>query len=300
MTRASGQRRDSLRLGLVQMCSSDQHAVNIDAATAMIDDAARAGCQMVAFPEVAGMMNRRIAAIRDSITDADRDPFIAACRAAAADHGIWVHTGSTPVISTGAERFRNHATLIGDDGRVVADYDKVHLFDMTPAEGPPIRESNRYAPGQEAVLAATPWGPMGMSICYDVRFPHFYRDYARDGAVAFFVPSAFTVATGRAHWEILLRARAIECGAFVIAAAQVGTHADGRETWGHAMVVDPWGAVLCDMGDTVGVAVVDLDIKAVARARAQIPSLINERSYVRRGPDRGRGAARGRGPARGQ
>ena len=271
----------TLRIGVVQMTSTNRHDGNIAFVQDAAEKAASEGCGMIALPEVAGMMNRRIEADRDLIRDESSDPFISACRKIAAQHEIWIHTGSTPIVRAGDARFLNHSNLIDPTGRIVASYDKVHLFDMYPEEGTPILESRRYAPGNYSVLADTPWGPLGMSICYDLRFPQFFRDYARDGAVMLFVPSAFTVPTGRAHWEILLRARAIENGAYVVAAAQVGTHDDGRETWGHSLVVAPSGEVLLDMEDRLGLAVVDLDMDAVQRARTAIPSLAHGRTYSR-------------------
>ena len=278
-------RQTKLKLGIVQMTSTNRHDGNIVVMEKLVADAAAEGCQMVAFPEVAGMMNRRIEEDRALIFDEPGDPYILACKAAAEQHQVWIHTGSTPIVRGDETRFFNHSNLIDPTGRITAAYDKIHLFDMFPEDRPPLLESRRFAPGRHSVLADTPWGPLGMSICYDLRFPQLYRDYAQDGATLLLAPSAFTVPTGRAHWEILLRARAVENGAFVIAAAQVGQHDDGRETWGHSMVIDPWGRVMLDMGDATGLAVVDLDIDAVDKARTQIPSLKHDRSYSRR-PDR--------------
>jgi len=271
-----------LSLGLVQMTSTNRHEGNVAFARKVVAEGAELGCELIAFPEVAGMMNNRIDADRDQIGDAQTDPFITACRELAARYGVWIHTGSTPVVNGVEGRFLNHSNLIDPTGRLVASYDKVHLFDIYPDDAPPILESRRYTAGRNAVLAETPWGRMGLSVCYDLRFPQFYRDYAKDGATLLFVPSAFTVATGRAHWQVLLRARAIENGAFVVAAAQTGKHDDGRETYGHSMVVDPWGRVLCNMRKSVGIRQVTLDISKVAEARTIIPSLKNERVYKRR------------------
>lgn len=266
-----------LRLGLVQMTSAVRHESNIAEMQERVGEAVQAGCQMVAFPEVSGMMNRRMAAEPELIKTEDNDPFILACRAAAAEFGVWIHTGSTPVIAEGEARFFNHSNLIDASGQIVAAYDKLHLFDIFPDGGKPILESKRFAPGAGPVLAETPWGGLGMSICYDLRFPALYRKYAQAGAAMLFIPSAFTIPTGQAHWEVLLRARAIENGAFVVAAAQVGEHEDGRRTYGHSMVVDPWGRVLADMEARVGLAVIEMDMAEVGRARAQIPSLEHDR-----------------------
>lgn len=270
----------SLRLGLVQMTSTNTHAGNVDVLRECAAEAAAADCRMIAFPEVAGLMNRHIDDMRDQITDEARDPFINAAREEAARLGLWIHTGSTPVVRSGETRFFNHSNLIDATGRIVASYDKIHLFDHYPEDGPPILESRRYAPGAHSVLAETPWGRIGMSICYDLRFPALYRSYAQEGAAMFFVPSAFTVHTGRAHWETLLKARAIENGNYVVAAAQTGSHDDGRKTWGHSMVVAPTGAVLADMGTRTGLKVIDMDLGAVPAARAAIPSLNHDRAYT--------------------
>jgi len=210
---------------------------------------------------------------------ADVDPFIAAAQEIAAQTGLWIHTGSTPVTGQG-DRFRNHGSLIDPTGAITATYDKIHLFDVFLEGRPATGESGRYGAGDTAVLADTPWGPLGLSVCYDLRFPHLYRDYAKGGATLMLIPSAFTIPTGRAHWEVLLRARAIENGAYVVAAAQVGEHDDGRRTYGHSMIVSPWGEVLADLGpDAPGQVTLTLDMGAVASARRQIPSLANERPY---------------------
>lgn len=265
--------RASLRVALAQMCSADTHAVNIDTLNRLADGAAAQGAEMLCLPEVAGLMNRNGAVARTQVVAAEDDPFLAACREAAARHGLWIHTGSTPVLAPDG-RFLNHSALIDAAGEIRATYDKVHLFDVAIERQAPIGESKRFAPGDAAVVVDTPWGPFGLSICYDLRFPYFYRRYGQEGVTIIFIPSAFTVPTGMAHWEVLVRARAIETGAFVLAAAQSGAHADGRETWGHALVVDPWGRVLADLGtEAPRIAVVDLDLDRVDAARRQIPAL---------------------------
>jgi predicted amidohydrolase len=268
-----------LRLCLAQMTSTNHHVGNIDFLEKAVRHAASEGCNLLALPEAAGMMNKDRDHARKQITDEQSDPYIKACRKLAAEHDIWIQTGSTPIAHHDG-RFLNHANLIDPQGRIKARYDKIHLFDVFLEGRPATGESNRYSPGTDAVAVNTPWGLWGMSICYDLRFPHLYRDYAKLGATVLFIPSAFTVSTGEAHWEILLRARAIETGCFVVASAQVGSHDDGRQTFGHSLVIDPWGTVLLDMGGgEPGLAVVDLDIAQVERVRAQIPSLKNERSY---------------------
>lgn len=279
LTTATLPQLPSLRLALAQMTSGNSHDANIATLNALVAQAVAGGAQMLALPEAAGLMNRHLESARRAVVPEEADPFLAACQLAAQQHRLWVQTGSTPVLDPADGRFRNRGHLITPDGAIIARYDKIHLFDVDLPGEPPRRESDRYAPGTRAELAATPWGPVGMSICYDLRFPHLYRDYARAGATILFVPSAFALSTGAAHWEILLRARAIENGCFVIAAAQTGHHADGRDTWGHSMIVDPWGRVVCDMENHTGLAIVDLDIAAVAAARRAVPALRNERDY---------------------
>lgn len=269
----------ALRVCMVQMTSTNSHAGNIEYLEKAAKHAALQECQLLALPEAAGMMNKDKEDARRQIKDESSDPYINACKRLAAQHGIWIQTGSTPIAGENG-RFLNHANLIDDHGNIRTRYDKIHLFDVFLEGRNPTGESNRYSPGSEAIVVDTPWGPWGMSICYDLRFPHLYRDYAKLGATIMFIPSAFTVSTGEAHWEVLLRARAIETGSFVIAAAQVGSHDDGRQTWGHSVIIDPWGNVMLDMGGTEpGMQVVDLDIGLVERTRTQIPSLRNERDY---------------------
>lgn len=269
----------TLPLALAQLCSAHTHETNIATVTAIAQAAASAGCKMLALPEVAGLMNRR--ARPEDLFAADQDPFIAAMRALAADTGLWIHIGSTPLTGGADGRLRNHSALIDAKGRIVASYDKIHLFDIQLDGRKPILESSRFAPGETISVAETPWGLAAMTVCYDLRFPQIYRDYAQLGTMLVFIPSAFTVPTGEAHWEVLIRARAIETGSFVIASAQVGHHADGRTTYGHAMVVDPWGTVLVDLKDRVGWTRVDLDMTAVQARRSQIPSLRHDRKYAR-------------------
>lgn len=269
-----------LRLSMSQTTSSNRHADNIDELRALIARAAADGAQMLALPEAVGLVNRDRDDALTIVVAADDDPYLAACQEEAHKHGLWVQAGSTPVKGD-TDRFRNHATLVAPDGQIVARYDKIHLFDIFLDGKASSGESKRYAPGTEAVLADTPWGPMALTICYDLRFPHLYRQHAKAGAVVAFVPSAFTVPTGRAHWEVLLRARAIENGMWIVAAAQVGHHADGRRTYGHSIVINPWGEVIHDLGgDGPGFVTLDLDMEEAHAARRQIPSLANERDYT--------------------
>lgn len=271
--------QDRLRLMLAQMRSTTTHAGNVATLGPLARRAAAEGCAMLCLPEVAGLMNRDAAEARAQVVEEARDPWLAACREAAARHGLWLHAGSSPVLSADG-RFLNRAWMVDPGGEVVARYDKIHLFDVYLGDGEARLESARFAPGAEAVLAPTPWGPLGMTICYDLRFPHLYRTLAKAGARLIFAPAAFTAPTGRAHWEVLIRARAIENGAFMLCPAQTGRHDDGRETWGHALAVDPWGAVLADLGFEEGAAVVEIDLADSETARAKVPSLANERDFA--------------------
>ena len=271
--------RDELRVSLVQMTSTDRHAGNIAAMRTAVARAADEGAELVAMPEVAGLMNRDRASADATIVAAGDDPFLAACREAARAHRLWLQPGSTPVRGP-AGRHRNHAVLIDPTGAIVARYDKIHLFDVFLDGRPPTGESERFAPGDTAVLVETPWGGLGHTICYDLRFPGLFRTLAQAGARVLLVPAAFTVPTGSAHWETLLRARAIETGAWLVAAAQVGHHDDGRETWGHSLVVSTWGEVLADLGrDGPAQTTLALDLSRVEAARSQIPSLRHDRPY---------------------
>jgi predicted amidohydrolase len=264
---------------MAQMTSARTHAANIAFVSKSAEIAKSQGCEFLALPEVAGLLNSDVEELRCHVTPPASDPYVLACCDLAARYGLWIHNGSTPVAGVDG-RLLNHSSLINSEGQIVASYSKIHLFDVFLNGQKASAESERYAPGKQAVLADTPWGQIGMSICYDLRFPHLYRDYARAGAGIMFVPSAFTVPTGQAHWEVLLRARAIENSAFVIAPAQVGQHDDGRSTYGHSMVVGPWGSVLADMGtEPPGLRMLALDLTEIDSARQQIPSLVNERPY---------------------
>jgi len=270
----------NLRLCVAQMNSTNRYEGNIAFLEKAVEFASAEQCDILALPEVAGLMNRDRTEARRQVKKASDDPFIKACLQLARDNGLWIQNGSTPVVGPDG-KFLNHASLINAQGQKLASYDKIHLFDVFLKDRPAFKESDGYAPGDIAALVDTPWGPWGLSICYDLRVPHLYRDYAKAGATVQFVPSAFTVKTGAAHWEVLLRARAIENGCYFIAAAQVGVHDDGRRTWGHSLVVDPWGEVLLDMGgEDAGFATVDLDMNKVSAARKQIASIHHERPYT--------------------
>lgn len=269
----------NLRVGLVQTTTGIDPAVEAAVLSSAIADLAGQGAQMIFTPEMSGLLDRdRTRAARAVCAEAD-DVVIAAVQAAARANKVWVQLGSL-ALATGDDRFANRGFLIDDSGIVRARYDKIHLFDVTLPNGEEIRESAAYRPGAEAVLAVTPWGGLGLTICYDLRFPLLHAALARAGATMLAVPAAFTRPTGAAHWHVLLRARAIETGCFVIAAAQTGVHADGRSTFGHSLVVDPWGDVLLDMGEASGCAVVDLELAQVGVSRGRIPALANARQFA--------------------
>ena len=269
--------RDSLRITMAQMNSSNGHGRNIASLRSLAASCAGAECDLLALPEASGMMNRDKLSALSKTTDEESDPYISACKEAAQFHKIWIHIGSTPVQTNG--KLHNRSLWIDDAGQIRARYDKIHLFDVFLVR-PASLESERYASGDEAVVVDPPWGPWGMTICYDLRFPHLYREYAKLGVTVVFAPSAFTVPTGRAHWETLLRSRAIENGCWLVAAAQVGKHDDGRITYGHSLIVSPWGEIAVDLGGlATGHASTQLDLGRVHAARSQIPSLANEMPY---------------------
>lgn len=267
-----------MRIAVHQMTSGVDMARNCAAMIEAIAAAKAGGAAMYFAPEMSLLLDR------DRVRSASAIGAEAQCEAvkrladAARAHEIWLHIGSLPVTAEGQpERRANRSLLFDNSGQIVARYDKMHLFDVDLATGESWRESSAYAGGAGPVLAQTPLGAMGLSICYDMRFPDLYSRLARAGAHVFAIPAAFTVPTGKAHWHVLLRARAIESAAFVIAAAQSGTHEDGRETYGHSLVIDPWGTVLLDMGEGEGLGFADLDLDLVATVRAQIPVHLNRR-----------------------
>ncbi len=275
---STGSVQNQLSILLAQTNTSNTHANNIAALEVLVEKAAEHKCHMLCLPEVSGLMNQDVKSASGMICEEHRDPYVAACQALAAEHGIWIHNGSTPVLGpSGLPVNRTH--LINAAGDIVARYDKIHLFDIYLPDGRERLESKRYSAGTQSVVAKTPWGPMGLSICYDLRFPQLYREYAQAGARIIFVPSAFTRKTGQAHWEVLLRARAIENACFIVAAAQTGEHADGRKTYGHSLLIHPWGHVIADLGDTIGSQVLEIELSEADSMRQQIPSLSHGREY---------------------
>jgi predicted amidohydrolase len=232
---------------------------------------------MLFTPEMSGLLDRDRVRAGPRLRSEAEDPVLEAVRAAAARLGIWVHLGSLAIRGDGDDRLRNRGYLIDSGGGIQARYDKLHLFDVDLPTGESWRESASYAPGGQAVVADSPAGPLGLSICYDLRFPDLYRALTDTGAAVLAIPAAFTVPTGQAHWHVLMRARAIEAGAFVVAAAQSGRHEDGRETYGHSLVVGPWGEILLDMGEGEGVGFAEIDLAEAETVRARIPALSHRR-----------------------
>ena len=266
-----------MRIALHQMTSCIDPMRNASDMQDAIAKAADNGAVMYFAPEMALLVDRDRARARKYMADESHSMALQSLIAAAARHRIWVHIGSMPILDDGAEKLANRSIIISPDGAIAARYDKMHLFDVDLASGETWRESSAYVGGEQPVVVQTPLGQMGLAICYDMRFPDLFSAYAKSGVDVLTLPSAFTVPTGEAHWHTLLRARAIESAAFVIAAAQCGVHEDGRHTYGHSLVVDPWGSILLDMGDLPGLACVDLDLDAIKRVRQQIPVHANRR-----------------------
>jgi predicted amidohydrolase len=268
------------RAACVQLRSSDDAAENVREASAWIREAAAAGAEFVATPENTTLMALDGGAKLELSHTEDRDPALPVFRALARELSIWLLIGSLP-IKVSAAKTANRSFMIDPGGTITARYDKIFLFDVDLPSGEQYRESNTVAGGSTAILAETPWGKLGLSICYDLRFPQLYRTLAQVGAFSFTVPSAFTETTGKAHWHVLLRARAIENAAFVIAPAQGGLHANGRKTFGHSLIVSPWGEILGDGGVDPGIVIAEIDPAASADARARIPSLSHDRDFTR-------------------
>ncbi|MBX3594552.1 carbon-nitrogen hydrolase family protein [Sphingomonas sp.] len=265
-----------MKAAILQMTSGIDPHENARVLSEAAAAAAGAGAAMLFTPEMSGLLDRDRARAAASIVAQDADPVLAAMREAAARHGLWVHLGSLALRGEGG-RFVNRGFVIDAAGEIRASYDKIHLFDVDLPSGERWRESDAYAPGDRAVVVDSPLGRIGLSICYDLRFPDLFRALSDAGATLFSIPAAFTRPTGAAHWHILLRARAIEAGAFVVAAAQTGMHADGRATYGHSLAIDPWGEVLLDMGEGTGLGLIDLDPARVVDVRARIPVLDHRR-----------------------
>jgi predicted amidohydrolase len=269
----------SLSVACVQMNSSGDIHANIAKIGAMVADAAKRGAQLVALPENCFIMEEPGQGAARVLYTQMEHPGLAAAINMAKNHRVWLLIGSMAVKVDGSHKTVNRSLLIGDSGQIVHSYDKIHLFDVELPGGEKYMESAKMLPGSHAVLADTPWAKLGMTVCYDVRFPHLYRTLAQAGAEVLAVPAAFTYVTGEAHWHVLLRARAIENGCFVIAPAQVGTHPGNRNTYGHALIVDPWGKVLADAGSEESVIIAKIDMQQVQQIRSRIPSLKHDRPF---------------------
>jgi len=269
----------SFRAACLQMNSGSDIAANLALLKQMVTEAAGNGAQFVLSPEYCLMMDGSGRVMRDGALPADGGTTLTELRQLAAQFNIWLLAGSL-TLKTDEERIVNRSYLISADGNVVATYDKIHMFDVTLPDGKVIRESSAYRPGEQAVIAATPWGKLGMTICYDVRFPHLYRALAQQGAEFLSVPSSFQRQTGKVHWHTLLKSRAIENAAYVFAPAMCGDHPGNRQTYGHALIVDPWGEVLADAGEEPGIIYAEIDPARVAKIRGMMPSLQHDRPYA--------------------
>jgi predicted amidohydrolase len=273
----------TLPIALIQTRTPDSPAAAFVHVEPLIREAAAGGAKLILTPEASNFMIRDKDRREAALTTQDRDEAVVALRGLARELGVWLLIGSVIVRSghEGDDRAANRSLLIDDGGEIVSSYDKLHVFDVDLPTGERWRESATVRPGEAAVVADTPWGKLGLTICYDIRFPHLYRALAKAGAVMIAVPAAFTVPTGEAHWETMLRARAIETGCWILAPAQAGTHADDRRTWGRSTVVAPWGEVAAKLDhDTPGVLFATLDFDAVDRARAAIPQLTHDREFA--------------------
>jgi len=268
------------RAALLQMTTGIDPAANAAAIVGAVAEAKAGGAAMLFTPEMSGLLDRDRSRAAANIVPEEADPVLAAVRDAAAREGIWVALGSLAVARNDG-RWANRAFVIDGGGEIVARYDKIHMFDVDLATGESWRESSAYVPGEAVVTVETPLGRLGLSICYDIRFPALYEALGQAKCDLLAIPAAFTAPTGAAHWHVLQRARAIEASAYVVSAAQVGRHEDGRTTYGHSLVVDPWGEVTLDLGgETVGVGFAEIDPSRIAAVRAQLPSLANRRAIA--------------------
>jgi predicted amidohydrolase len=268
-----------VRIACLQTHSGNDYAANLATLTAMAREAAGGGARFIFSPEYVLMMDGSGSIMRENALDAAGEPALSALAALSRELGVWHLVGSL-TLKSGDGRMLNRSLLVSDRGAVVAAYDKIHMFDATLPSGTVIRESSAYRPGERAVLASTPWGALGMTVCYDLRFPQLYRALAQHGAVMLAVPSSFQRETGKAHWHTLLRARAIENASFVIAPAMCGDHPGGRMTYGHTLVVDPWGEVIAEGGEAPAVVHADLDLGRVEAVRSLLPSLTHDRPFA--------------------
>lgn len=268
----------TFKVACIQTNSERDIASNLATSVKLIHQARDAGADLIALPECVALIEPNRDLMLKKVPGESGHPAIEAYRAAAVETAAWILVGSLPVkLDDGM--VANRCYLFAANGEVVATYDKIHMFDVDLGDGDYYRESETYAPGDRAVLTETPWGSFGLTICYDVRFPHLYRQLAQQGAAFISIPAAFTKVSGEAHWHVLQRARAIENGCYVFAPAQCGTHAEGRQTYGHSLIVDPWGEVLADGGENVGFIIAEVDPANVTEARRKIPALTHDREF---------------------
>lgn len=268
--------RGPVKVALFQMTSGIDPLANAEAIVSAARTAVDGGAAMLFTPEMCGLLDRDRRRATPKIVSEGENPVLASARAAARDLGLWIDLGSLAILREDG-RWANRGFVIDADGEIAARYDKIHMFDVDLATGETWRESAAYAPGEHVVTVDTPVGLLGLAICYDIRFPALFEELGRRRCDVLRIPAAFTVPTGRAHWHLMQRARAVEASAWVIAAAQAGHHEDGRETYGHSLVVDPWGEVALDMGETAGVRFATIDPARTREVREQLPSLANKR-----------------------
>lgn len=268
-----------LKAGCIQLNAGSDVAANLQAAAAAVRQAAAQGARLICLPEYCALLDGSGRVMREGSPPEAEHVALPAFAGLARETDAWLLIGSLTV-KLDDDRMANRSYLLSNAGEIVARYDKIHMFDVTLPNGKVIRESSAYRPGDRAVLAQTPWGPLGMTICYDVRFPGLYRALAQAGAALLVVPASFQRETGPAHWHTLLRTRAIENGAWVIAPAMCGDHANGRATYGHSLVIDPWGRIVAELDDQPGVLVTDIDLAQVAKVRSMLPSLQHDRDFT--------------------
>jgi predicted amidohydrolase len=270
---------DTVRAACIQMTSGVEIAGNIEQSTALIRAAHADGAEIVGMPEVANLCQKSRRRALEAAQYEENEPALKAWRELADELNIWLLAGSM-VVKIAEDKLVNRAYMIAPDGSIAAKYDKIHMFDVDLPNGERYRESDLFTPGDRAVLVDSPWGGIGVTICYDVRFPQLYRALAKAGANMIWTSAAFTRTSGKAHWHVMQRARAIETGCWILAPAQCGDHEDGRSTYGHALIVSPWGEVVADAGEEPGYVVADLDLGRVAQARQAIPSLSHDRDFA--------------------
>jgi deaminated glutathione amidase len=274
---ASSQPR-SFRAALVQMCSGRAVDTNVARASELIREAAAGGAQYVLTPEMTTLMELERPRLMEVVKPEAGNEALAHFQVLAREVDVWLHIGSMPILLSNG-KLANRSFLISPDGQITARYDKIHMFDIDLGGGEKYEESANYQPGGHAVIADLPWGPLGLTICYDLRFPTLFRALARAGARFIAIPSAFTRPTGMAHWHTLLRARAIESQAYIFAAAQAGTHENGRATFGHSLIVSPWGEILAEAGNQPGVIAAEIDLQLLEDVRSRVPSLQHDRHF---------------------